>query len=633
MPCGYNGKILHVNLTDDSSWIETPDEMFYRTYMGGGCMGAYYLLKKTKAGIDPLGPDNLLIMAASILTGAPGAGFSRYAVITKSPLSGVFLDSQAGGFWGPELKFSGYDAIIIKGKSPKPVYIWIKDGVLEIRDAASVWGKTTGDAQAAIRAELNEPKARMLLIGQGGENLVRYACILNELKDANGRGGSGAVMGSKNLKAVVCRGTQKIEMNNQEAFMNHSKWFEKNFKKNPANRKSNMFGSSHYIEFQMNHEECPTNNFQTGYIEGGEALSGHAMKETILVRGESCYACPVACKRMVKAEGKYSVDPQYGGPEYEACAALGSNCGITDLIAVAKGNELCNKYSLDTISTGATIAWAMECFEKGLLTLEDTNGLTLGFGDADTMLMLIEMIAYRKGKLGNLLAEGSLRAGKIIGKGAEKYAMQTRGVELAMHDGRAKSGVGLGYAVGATGGDHVVELDTYFDDYAPKVFCEQAKPLGLLRRLNGQVKNNDNIRSFVYLQNHFSFMDALTVCIHTFAPVQSFTLKALIDMMDAITGWENSLWEVMKVGERRTNLARVYNFREGLRRKDDTLPDRMFEPLKKRQLPEVVLDRKEFGDAIDLYYEMMNWDEEGKPRKGKLAELDIAWAIKEIYID
>jgi aldehyde:ferredoxin oxidoreductase len=356
------------------------------------------------------------------------------------------------------------------------------------------------------------------------------------------------------------------------------------------------------------------------------------MRETILVKSEGCYACAVACKRVVKAEGKYNVDPSYGGPEYETCSALGSNCGITDLVAVAKANELCNKYSLDTISTGATIAFAMECYERGLLTKEDTDGMELKFGDADTMLKLIEIIANRKGKIGDILAEGSKRAADIIGKGADMYAMVSRNVELAMHDGRAKGGVGLGYAVGAIGGDHVVvEHDTDFDEYAPDIFLEQVKCLGLLRRINAKSVASDKVRNFCYLQNHFSFFDTLTLCVLTFAPVRSFTMKMLIDMMDAITGWENSLWEVMKVGERRTNLARVFNYREGLRRKDDKLPDRMFEPLKKRELEDIQLDRKEFDDAIDLYYEMMNWDEEGRPRKAKLIELDVAWAINEIY--
>lgn len=632
MPYGYNGKILHVDLTDRTSWVETPDEVFYRTYMGGGCLGAYYLLKETKPGIDPLGPENILVFAASILTGAPASGFARHAVITKSPLSGCFLDSQAGGFWGPELKFSGYDAIVIKGKASSPVYLWIKDGEVEIRDASAAWGKTTGDAQEIIRTELGEPKARMILIGQGGENLVRFACIMNELKDANGRGGSGAVMGSKNLKAVVCRGSKKIEMKDPEALLNQAKWFAQNFKKNPANRGGNLYGSAEYVDYQADHEELPTRNFQSGHIEGCEALSGAAMRDTILVKGESCYACSVACKRVVKSEGKYQIDPQYGGPEYETCASLGSDCGITDLVAVSKGNELCNKYSLDTISTGASIAFAMECFEKGLLTLEDTDGLALNFGDADVMIRLISMIANREGKLGNLLAEGVLRASRTIGKGAEQYAMHTRGVEIAMHDARAKSGVGLGYAVGPIGGDHVVlEHDTDFDEFAPDVYLEQVKPLGLLRRINAKVLNYDKIRNAVYLQNHFSFMDSLTLCVYTFAPVRTFTMKSMIDMMDAITGWENSLWEVMKLGERRVNLARVYNYREGLRRKDDTLPDRFFEPLKKSNLEDIQLDRKQFNDSIDIYYEMQNWDEEGKPRKGKLAELDIAWAIDEIY--
>jgi len=632
MPYGYNGKILHVNLTDGTIWVETPDEIFYRTYMGGGCLGAYYLLKETKPGIDPLGPENVIIFAASILTGAPAAGFSRHAVVTKSPLSGVFLDSQAGGFWGPELKFAGYDAIVVKGKADKPVYLWIKDGEVEIRDASNAWGKVTGEVQEIIRKELDEPRARMLLIGPAGENLVRYACIMNECKDANGRGGSGAVMGSKNLKAVVCRGTNKIEMKDRETFMKHSRWFAQNFMQNPANRGGHIFGSSEYVEFQMDHEEFPTYNFKEGFIEGGEKLSGHSMRETILVKGEGCYACAVACKRVVKSEGKYNVDPYYGGPEYETCSALGSNCGITDLTAVAKGNELCNKYSLDTISTGASIAFAMECYKEGLLTKEDTDGLELNFGDADVMLKLIDKIAMREGKLGDLLAEGTKRAAEKIGKGAEKYAMHTRGVELAMHDPRAKSGVALGYAVGAIGGDHVVvEHDTDFDEYAPDVYLDQVKCLGLLRRLNAKILTPDKVRNFVCLQNHFSFMDTLTLCVLTFAPVRSFTMKMLIDMMDAVTGWENSLWEVMKAGERRTNLTRVFNYREGLRRKDDTLPDRMFETLKKVHLEDIKLDRKEFGDAIDLYYEMMNWDEEGRPRKAKLIELDVAWAIDEIY--
>jgi aldehyde:ferredoxin oxidoreductase len=632
MPYGYNGKILHIDLTNGKTKVEEPDEVFYRTYMGGGCLGAYYLLKETDPGVDPLSPDNVLILAASILTGAPLAGFSRHAVITKSPLTGAFLDSQAGGFWGPELKFSGFDAIVITGKSPKPVYLYIHNGEVEIKDASYLWGKVTGESQEEIREEIGEKKARMLLIGPGGENLVRYACILNECKHVNGRGGSGAVMGSKNLKAVVCRGTLKPEFADKEQVIEHGKWFSKNFMNNPANRSGHDYGSADYLSQQVEMEELPTHNFSEGNIKDGEKLSGTYMAETILTKRERCYACPVTCKRVVETGEPYNVDPYYGGPEYETLASFGSNLGITNIEFVAKAHELCNKFSLDTISTGGVIAFAIDCFKNGLLKKEDCDGLELEFGNEELVIKLIQKIANRDGEFGKLLGEGSKIAAERIGNGAEYYAVHTKGMEMALHDPRVKTGVGLGYACSALGGDHVVvEHDNDFDEYAPQVYLDQVKCLGLLRRINSQYIGPEKVRNFVYLQDHFSFMDSLSLCVLTFAPVRSFTMKHLIDIMDAITGWENSLWEVMKVGERRTNLAKVFNIREGFRRKDDKLPDKLFEPLKKQHMEDARINRQEFENAIDLYYEMMNWDEEGRPRKARLHELDISWAIEEIY--
>jgi aldehyde:ferredoxin oxidoreductase len=632
MPLGYNGKILHVNLTEGKHWIEEPDEVFYRTYMGGGCIGAYYLLKEMKPNTDPLGPDNVMVFAASILTGTPLAGFSRHAVTTKSPLTNAFLDSEAGGFWGPELKFSGFDAIVVKGKSEKPVYLYIKDGEVSIRSAEKVWGKVTGEAQELIREETGEPKARMLMIGPGGENQVKYACILNECKHSNGRGGSGAVMGSKNLKAVVCRGTRKPEFHDKERIIEHGKWFGANFMNNPANKSGHDFGSGDYVSHQVELEEFPTKNFKYGSIEDGEKLSGTYMAETILEKGERCWACQVSCKRVVKTGAPYNVDPFYGGPEYETLSAFGSNLGITNIEYVAKANELCNKYSLDTISTGMTISFAVECFENGILKEDDTDGLKLEFGNEALVLDLIDRIAFRKGKLGELLAQGSKKASELIGKGSEKFAIHTKGMELALHDPRVKTGVGLGYACSPVGGDHVVvEHDNDFDEFAPEVYVEQAKPLGLLRRINSQYIGPEKVRNYVYLQNHFSFMDSLTLCVLTFAPVRSFTMKHLIDIMDAVTGWETSLWEVMKLGERRVNLAKAFNIREGYGRKDDILPERMYESLTKEHFDDAKIDKTEFNKAIDLLYEMMNWDEDGKPRKAKLHELDLGWVIDEIY--
>lgn len=632
MPFGYNGKILHVSLTDGTFNTEEPDEVFYRTYMGGGCLGAYYLLNEMNGGEDPLGPENVIVFAASVLTGAPLAGFSRHAVATKSPLTGAFLDSEAGGYWGPELKFSGFDAVVVKGKSPKPVYIYINDGKTEIRDAGKVWGCITGSAQESIRQEIGEPKARMLIIGPAGENLVRYACILNECKHVNGRGGSGAVMGSKNLKAVVCRGTNKPEFADREKVLEYGKWFAANYMNNPANRSGHDYGSADYVSHQVEMEEFPTRNFKHGNIKDGENLSGTHMAETILTKTERCWACQVTCKRVVKTGPPYNVDPFYGGPEYETLSAFGSNLGITNIEYVAKANELCNKYGMDTISTGLTISFGVEAFENGLLTTEDTEGLILRFGDEGLVLDLIERIALRRGRIGVLLAEGSMRAAEKIGKGSDRFAIHAKGMELALHDPRVKTGVGLGYACSPVGGDHVVvEHDNDFDEYAPEIFIEQAKPLGILRRINSRYTGPEKVRNYVYLQNHFSFLDSLTLCVLTFAPVRSFTMKQLIDIMDAITGWETSLWEVMKLGERRVNLAKAFNVREGFRRKDDKLPQRMYEDLLRENFENVKIDKEEFEKAIDLLYEMMNWDEEGRPRKAKLHELDLGWVIEKIY--
>jgi len=646
MPNGYNGKILRVDLTTKQISVEEHDEVWYRTYMGGGCMGAYYLLNEMEKGVDPLSPDNLLIMAPSIMTGAPAAGLSRHAVVTKSPLTHTFLDSQGGGWWAPELKFAGYDAIVIKGKSENPCYIWIKNGAVEIRDASHVWGKITGEAQEDIRAELGEPKARMLIIGPGGENMVKYACILNECKHANGRGGSGAVMGSKNLKAVVVKGDSKsLKFADYDKILKISKWFAENYMDNPSNKSGYYFGSADYLTHQTEWSELPTNNFALGNIKDAENLSGTTMAETILTKRERCFACPVTCKRVVKTGAPYNVDPFYGGPEYETLSALGSNCGIVDLEAVAKANELCNKYSLDTISTGVTIGFAMECYEKGLLAAEDCDGLDIRFGNKDVMLELVERIAHRKGRIGNLLADGVKILSEKIGKGSENFAIHTKGLEVALHDPRVKTGVGMGYACGAIGGDHVVvEHDNDFDEFAPDIYVEQAKPLGILRRVNSMSVGPEKVRNFCYLQDHFSLFDSLTICVLTFAPVRTFKMKHLVELLDAVTGWETSLWELMKLGERRTNLAKAFNYREGFRRKDDKLPERFYSALVKENIPIVEfpgmnkekmlapkIDKEEFDAAIDLMYEMMNWEEDGRPRKARLHELDVGWAVEKIY--
>jgi len=401
-PGGYNGKILRVNLSDSSIRAETTDEQWCRKYIGGAGFVAYFLWKELKPGVDALGPDNKLIFALGPVSGLQLPGSARNCVGAKSPLTGGFAKSEAGGFWGAELKRAGYDAIIVEGKAEKPVYLWVHDGEASIKDATSIWGKNTKDTLEAIRAELDDSRIRAVLIGPAGENKVRYACLMNDLHDAAGRGGLGAVAGSKNLKAIAVRGHKAPQLANPEGIKELRHWV--------LNRISGPLPLSQYgtgwLEMEMFEAtgNLPVRNFRDGIFPGVKQIHGGVIKDTIRVGMEGCFACPVRCKKVVQFEEPYPVDPAYGGPEYETLASLGPNCGIDNLKAIAKGNELCGAYSLDTISTGSTIAFAMECFEKGLLSAKDTGGIELRFGNDEAMLKVIDLIARRQG-IGDLLGD------------------------------------------------------------------------------------------------------------------------------------------------------------------------------------------------------------------------------------
>ena len=627
MPYGYMGKILKIDLTSKKIEIETPNENFYRSYMGGSNIGVYYLLKELKPNIDPLGPDNIIVISVSIVTGISSPGFSRYNISTKSPLTSCFADSQAGGYFGAEFKFSGYDALVIKGKAKSPCYIDIKDSKVEIKDAKDLWGKDTKETQEIIKSKNNDQKIRVITIGKGGENLIRFACVMADLNHANGRPGIGAVMGSKNLKAVAVRGNSKVNIKDTDVVKEANKYFRENVKDNPATRDLNIYGTSAIIQPYNLDGQLPSYNFRTGYFEHAEDISGEKMASTILVKNEGCYACPVKCKRVVRVSGNYSVDPDYGGPEYETIASFGSNCGISDLEAISYANQLCNAYSLDTVGTGSAISFAMECFENGILTKKDTGGLDLRFGNTNAMIKMIEKIATRDG-LGDILADGVKIAAEKIGKGAEKYAMHTKGQPFPYHEPRAKGMLAFSYAFSPIGADHVVcEHDSDFDFSAPEIFVEQAKALGLLQRLETNSIDDKKVRMFCYLQNHFSFMDCLCLCVLAFAPVRVFKMKHIVDIVSAVTGWETSLWEIMKIGEKRINMAKCFNAREGIDIKDDILPDRIYEPLESGARKGDKLDRDKFRNSQELYYRMRNWDDRAIPTKAKLYELDLGWVV------
>ncbi|MFX0038249.1 MAG: aldehyde ferredoxin oxidoreductase family protein [Promethearchaeota archaeon] len=615
---GYTGNILRVNLTGMKISIEYPDEIFYRRYIGGEGFVAYYLLKEVPPGIDPLSPQNKLIFATGPLTGFAIPGTGRNSVGAKSPLTGGFGEAEVGGHWGAELKHAGFDAIIVEGKARSPVYLWINDSKAELRDASHLWGKYTGEAQEIIQKELDDKLIRVAQIGPGGERLIRYACVINDLRNAAGRGGMGAVMGSKNLKAIAVRGHKKLEVSDKGKLRAKIKEFNELAYK-PMRGYFEYGTGGAIMERFATSGNLPTRNFRDGNFSGAKALDPSIMKEEINLTMEACYACSVRCKKIVEIEEPWNVNPIYGGPEYESIGAFGSNCGVDDIKAVCKANELCNKYSLDTISTGVCIGFAMECYEKGLISDKDVNGLKLNFGNAEAMIQMVEMISKREG-LGDILAEGVKRAAEKIKNGADKFAMHVKSQEIPMHEPRLKQGLGVGYTVSPTGAEHMANLhDT---SIASERSIGAHSAIGILEPLEINDLGVKKMRALTYISNWHNLYNALLICY--FLPWDYVDVPEIIR---AVTGWYTSTWELMKVGERITTMARVFNIREGFTKKDDWLPERFFQPHTSGALVETSVKPDELKNAITTYYKMMGWNEEGIPTKSKLEELELEWII------
>lgn len=644
MPHGINGKILHVDLTSGEISVEEPGTAFYRKYMGGSAMAMHYLLKEMPAGVDPLGPENVLVLALSVLTGAAISGQSRMTAAAKSPLTGAIGDSQGGGFWPAELKFSGFDAIVIKGKAEKPVYLWIHDGEYELREAAHLWGKITGDAEAIIKEELGDDKIEVLQVGPAGENGVRFAGIFSMSNRANGRTGMGAVMGSKNLKAVAVRGKKRPSIANKAGLNQLAKWGAANFADSDI-AGLGKYGTAETTGSNQSIGSLPSYNYTSGVFEGWEALDGTTMYDTILrgaaagnqdrVGRDTCYACTVRCKRVVEiTEGAYKVDPRYGGPEYETTSTFGNYCAIDDLPAIAKANELCNKYGMDSISCGATIAWAFESFNEGKLTLADTDGLDLAWGNAESMVKLTEKIATRDG-FGDLLAEGSARAAKVIGRGTEAFLITFKGQEAPAHLPQVKRSLAIIYATNPFGADHqshehdpVIEgdLEYYTDRMAVLGFSEEQEPRSL---------SDEKIRFTAASQRMYSAMDSLNLCQFVYGPAwQLYGPEDMVEAVRTVTGWDDvSFDELQIVGERRINMMRAFNAREGIDRKDDVLPEKLFKPLNGGVSDGWKIDRAEFEAALDTYFEMCGWDiETGVPTRAKLEELELGWVADQLGV-
>lgn len=643
---GYAGKILHVNLTTGTIDVETPDEQFYKDYVGGSLMGVYYLWKNAPQGVDALSPDNVLTFALSAPTGLPVSGQSRCTATCKSPSSGGVADSQAGGFFPAELKRAGYDALVIQGASDTPVYLSIIDGEVALHDASHLWGKLTYDVDTILKDELNDNKIEITQIGIAGEKQANFASVMNMSNRAWGRTGIGAVMGSKKLKAIVVRGRGSVTPADKARIANVAKRGAKRV--NDGEFTFGRLGTAGTVTAQQGVGGLPTFNFGSGafptfdeaYTVGGERLYDE------LLRGaeegkqdregrDTCYACVVRCKRVVESEYKnQKLLPEYGGPEYETMATFGSYCGVTDLHAVTYANQLANAYGVDTISCGATIAWAMECFENGVITTEDTGGIELKFGNADAMIAILEQTLNREG-FGDILANGSAKAADILGKGHE-YLITVKGQEFPAHMPHVKRGLGLIYAVNPFGADH--ESSEHDTGYTPEGYVHsksRLEPLGLTNPQPSNVLNAEKVEYMYKTQCAVGALDTLGLCTFVFGSTwQLCDVEDVAEVLAGATGWDVSVDDVLKIGQKRVNLMRAYNAREGLQRDADTLPEKAFnKALKGGRTDGVILDRDELESALDTYYEMANWDvKTGVPTRGALDAVGLGWVADDMRL-
>jgi len=627
MPFGYTGKILHVDLTRRRLETEAPDEAFYRSYLGGRGIGYYYLLRDMPPHVDAYAPENVFTLAAGVMTGAPIAAACRFAAVGKSPLTGAAGESEAAGFFGPELKKAGFDAIVFRGRSASPVYLWVTEGRAEIRDAAVIARQGAREAEDAIRAELGSDKIRVAQTGLAGMNLVRFANITNNLGHFNGRNGFGAVMGSKNLRAVAALGTADPEYQNPDFLRKTATDYAKTFRNSPAGDALYVYGTTVFPEPLSAAGGLPVNNFRGSGLPDAAVIGGDAYNSLLLKKRKGCHACPIMCKRVIALEDPvYGVDSRYGGPEYETIAALGSNLNILDLKAIAKGNEICNRTCMDTISAGMVIAFACECFEKGIITTADTGGLELRFGDPSLMLRLLEMTARREG-FGDLLAEGTARLAARWQVSEADGCLCVKGQELPMHDPRIKVGVGMSFALCTSGANHMnTPHDPSFVD--PHSFAfKSVNALGIHRAMPATQLSNDKVRSFVILENFWKVLDSLGLCVFGFAPRGVMPLDTLVACIRAVTGWEVSLYDLMQAAERSSILARAFNSREGFSIKDDRLPARLYDP--KPNGPGAgtrIFSEEEFNAAIAKYYAIIGCDPQtGRPSPGKLLEMNLEW--------
>ena len=597
---GWTGTILRVNLTDRTIKKEALRAEDAKAFIGGRGLGGKYFMDEVDPAVDALGPLNKLIFVTGPLTGTMGVSTGRFDVVAKGPLNNTLASSNSGGYFGPELKYAGYDMIIFEGRAESPVYLSVHNGDVELRDASHIWGKTVYETTDILLAE-NDPEAKVSCIGPAGENLVLFAAIMNDKHRAAGRTGIGAVMGSKNLKAIVVRGTGGVSVADKAGFLEAIMNARNKIRENAVTSAGlPTYGSNILVNIINESGALPVRNWQESYDKNADKISGETLTKDHLVRNKGCSSCVIGCGRVAKSGGRFAALGE--GPEYESAWGFGSDCGISDMDAILKANFLCNELGIDTITMGSTIACAMELAEIGAISSE-VIGRDLKFGDVDAMVEFVTMTAYREG-FGDELAEGSYRLAKKYGH--PELSMTVKKQEMPAYDPRAIQGIGLEYATSNRGGCHV------------RGYTISPEILGLPMKMDPKT-TEDKPAILKIFQDLTSALSASGTCLFASFAIGADEIGA---QLKAVTGEDYTTERVMEIGEAIYNLEKIFNIKNGYTKEDDNLPPRLLnDPIPAGPSKGEV---SHLPDMLPLYYEVRGWDENGVPTKEKLEKLGIA---------
>jgi len=605
------GKLLRVNLSQGKITEEPLDADIARDYIGGAGLGTRIMFDEVPPATDPLSPENKLLFLTGPLTATTFPTTARYEVCTKSPLTGIWLDASSSGQWGHFFKRTGYDGIIVEGASDKPVYLWITDDHAELRDASTLWGQDALAVQDSIKQEVGESKASVATIGQAGEQQVLLSCVMNDDGRAAGRGGAGAVMGSKKLKAIVVNGTKRVKAASDDAFRNLARQTAAGLA-GALQAGMTRYGTAQALDTGWITGDVPVKNWSTGiWKEGGIKLGGKRMADTILVGQDACLGCPIRCTRRIRIEqGPYQMEGP--GPEYETLAMFGTMLMNDNLEAVCWANDLCNRYGLDTISAGSTIAFAMEAYERGLITKTDAGGLDLSWGNVDAILELTRLIGENRG-LGAVLGQGVKRAAEKIGGDAPAFAVHVKGMEVPAHDPRAFFSMAVNYATGPRGACHLHGMPSIFEQGL-------VMPEAGITYKQGRFDRDGKGLAAKIAQDMVSVLNSMVVCIFAGMGMQPSHVGAILSL---VTGTPYTAQDVLRAGERMVNLQRLFSLGCGITTSDDKLPPRLLEPTTEGgqtgKVPDVAHQVKE-------YYEVRGWTPQGVPTDAKLKELNLEFA-------